>query len=224
MQVFNAIGELLGAWGSRGFGNYQFDDPTAIAVGPGGKVYVADYVNNRVQVFQIREVPPTTAPSSPESSPAPSEYVRYEAGGGEGSRYGWSISYPEGWAVSKLGPDVWQFVLPGVARVVVSRLPFGFGFTSLDSWVDADVSDKQHRYRAVGKTMTVVSRKVILLSDSITGVDVIKEITPDGKSRDIYVLVDGHPFMIGVEAAMASWDKLYPIFDRMISSFTVSKY
>ncbi len=56
VQVFNAHGNLLGKWGSFGFGDGQFNDPEDIAIDSMGKVYVADYVNNRVQVFQIREI------------------------------------------------------------------------------------------------------------------------------------------------------------------------
>jgi DNA-binding beta-propeller fold protein YncE len=45
-------GQVLSAWGSKGNGDGQFDDPAAVAVDPtANKVYVADPLNKRIQVF-----------------------------------------------------------------------------------------------------------------------------------------------------------------------------
>jgi DNA-binding beta-propeller fold protein YncE len=51
VQVFDADGESVGTLGSRGTANGQFLAPVGIAVGPQGKVYVTDAINDRVQVF-----------------------------------------------------------------------------------------------------------------------------------------------------------------------------
>lgn len=48
---FAADGKLLFQWGSRGTGTGQFNIPHALAVDGSGRVYVADRVNDRVQVF-----------------------------------------------------------------------------------------------------------------------------------------------------------------------------
>ncbi|MDX6616941.1 MAG: hypothetical protein QOD60_2032, partial [Solirubrobacterales bacterium] len=45
-----AIG-FSGKWGSTGSAPGQFNNPTAVAVGPSGNVYVSDAANNRVQEF-----------------------------------------------------------------------------------------------------------------------------------------------------------------------------
>jgi DNA-binding beta-propeller fold protein YncE len=49
---FNPDGEVLAVWGSGGSDNGQFSDPTSVAVDPStNKVFVADPINRRIQVF-----------------------------------------------------------------------------------------------------------------------------------------------------------------------------
>jgi DNA-binding beta-propeller fold protein YncE len=43
---------VLAIWGSKGNGDGKFDDPTSVAVDPvTNKVYVADPINKRIQIF-----------------------------------------------------------------------------------------------------------------------------------------------------------------------------
>jgi sugar lactone lactonase YvrE len=49
---FSPDGHVLSNWGSKGSGDGQFNDPTSVAVdSTNGKVYVADPINKRIQVF-----------------------------------------------------------------------------------------------------------------------------------------------------------------------------
>ena len=49
---FSPDGEVLALWGTAGNGDGQFNDPTSVAVDPStNKVYVADPINKRIQVF-----------------------------------------------------------------------------------------------------------------------------------------------------------------------------
>jgi sugar lactone lactonase YvrE len=49
---FSPDGHVLSGWGSKGSGDGQFNDPTSVAVdSTSGKVYVADPINKRLQVF-----------------------------------------------------------------------------------------------------------------------------------------------------------------------------
>jgi DNA-binding beta-propeller fold protein YncE len=49
---FGSDGQVLAVWGSAGNGDGQFSDPTSVAVDPtSNKVYVADPINKRIQVF-----------------------------------------------------------------------------------------------------------------------------------------------------------------------------
>jgi DNA-binding beta-propeller fold protein YncE len=49
---FSPDGAVLSTWGSKGTGDGQFDDPTSVAVdSTTNKVYVADPINRRIQIF-----------------------------------------------------------------------------------------------------------------------------------------------------------------------------
>jgi tripartite motif-containing protein 71 len=49
---FSPDGQVLTVWGSKGNGDGQFDDQTSVAVDPRtNRVYVADPINRRIQVF-----------------------------------------------------------------------------------------------------------------------------------------------------------------------------
>jgi DNA-binding beta-propeller fold protein YncE len=49
---FNPDGQVVAVWGSKGTGESEFNDPTSVAVDPAtNKVYVADPINKRIQVF-----------------------------------------------------------------------------------------------------------------------------------------------------------------------------
>jgi len=49
---FSPDGLVLSIWGSKGTGEGQFNDPTSVAVDPrNNRVYVADPINRRIQVF-----------------------------------------------------------------------------------------------------------------------------------------------------------------------------
>jgi DNA-binding beta-propeller fold protein YncE len=49
---FSPDGRVLAVWGSSGNGDGQFNDPTSLAVDPTtNKVYVADPINKRIQLF-----------------------------------------------------------------------------------------------------------------------------------------------------------------------------
>lgn len=45
--------EFAGEWGTEGSGPGQFQNPTGIATGTAGEIYVADYDNNRIQKFDL---------------------------------------------------------------------------------------------------------------------------------------------------------------------------
>ena len=49
---FDAEGKILLSWGERGGSEGQFRQPMGIAIDSNGLIYVADYDNDRVQIFR----------------------------------------------------------------------------------------------------------------------------------------------------------------------------
>jgi DNA-binding beta-propeller fold protein YncE len=53
---FSPDGHVLASWGSEGGGDGQFKGLTSVAVNPiNDKVYVADPINSRIQVFDSKQ-------------------------------------------------------------------------------------------------------------------------------------------------------------------------
>ena len=51
ISKYSVVSSFLSEWGSFGTGDGQFNTPRGIAIDPLGDVYVADYLNNRIQKF-----------------------------------------------------------------------------------------------------------------------------------------------------------------------------
>jgi DNA-binding beta-propeller fold protein YncE len=53
IMVYDTTGQFKRSWGSYGTGEGEFDYPRGIAVSASGDVYVADSLNDRIQVFSV---------------------------------------------------------------------------------------------------------------------------------------------------------------------------
>jgi len=51
IQKFSRAGEYISSWGQTGYGPGEFREPHALAIGPDGRLFVADRWNNRIQIF-----------------------------------------------------------------------------------------------------------------------------------------------------------------------------
>jgi tripartite motif-containing protein 71 len=54
IQKFTSNGTFVTKWGQYGEGNGQFSIPLGVAVDSKGLIYIADYLNSRIQEFQIK--------------------------------------------------------------------------------------------------------------------------------------------------------------------------
>jgi uncharacterized protein YjiK len=101
VSYFDQYGNYIGSWGTYGTGNGQFEHPEGIAVDSVGNVYVADYLNDRIQKFTssggwVR----SWAVSSPQGLAVDSSDVVYVAGGGQIRRFDGSGNALTNWASS----------------------------------------------------------------------------------------------------------------------------
>ena len=55
VQKFTTSGEFISTFGSYGSGDGQLNTPVGICIDPDGKIYVAEYRNNRISVFNADE-------------------------------------------------------------------------------------------------------------------------------------------------------------------------
>jgi uncharacterized protein YjiK len=99
VSYFDQYGNYIGSWGTYGTGNGQFEHPEGIAVDSVGNVYVADYLNDRIQKFTssggwIR----SWTVSSPQGVAVDSSDVVYVAGGGQIRRFDGSGNALTNWA------------------------------------------------------------------------------------------------------------------------------
>ena len=69
VQIFNPQGQILLFFGGRGPLPGMLKNPTALAIDKNNRIYVGDYLNHRVEVYQL--VNTTAADSMPDSGAAP---------------------------------------------------------------------------------------------------------------------------------------------------------
>lgn len=137
--------------------------------------------------------------------------------------YHWSITYPSSYNIDTSEPE-WvklsasdPFLEVGVHSFQTDK------FSSVDGVVDWMLDQNERFFQAQGLHMVVVSRRPITLPNDVPGIDVVKEIQPGGKSRDIYVLIGDQAYFLSAETYDEFWDEVKADFDGIIHSFTVEK-
>ncbi len=156
--------------------------------------------------------PASASPPSPESAPLPgmSRYVS--------PTYGWSIDYPNGWLVDSSDPtfveirDKDDSAMVGI-HAVGTTVP-------LTDVVDEMLASQEQYQQEKGKTWVLVSRQPMSLPDGTPAIDVVVELGPGGRSRQLYVVSGDKAFAVDAETYTTLWDTFSEDFDRIVNSFT----
>ena len=54
IQIFGEDGKFVFAFGQKGFGDGNFQNPTGVGVGPNGEIVVCERLKGRIQVCVLR--------------------------------------------------------------------------------------------------------------------------------------------------------------------------
>ena len=81
----------------------------------------------------------------------------------------------------------------------------------------------QALFKEKGLASETVSRRRISLPNENIANEVLVEIRPGGKSRRIFVIVEGRGYAIDCETYAENWGNVEPIFERIITSLRLGK-
>ena len=154
-------------------------------------------------------------PSAESASPAPSEAAS-PARVYTNPTYRWSVAYPADWKMEAADLN----------NVRVSSGDGLCGFHSRPARLKtadefADLAEEQDQ--KANFTTRHSPKQPISLPNGVVGVDVVREIRGGGRSRRIYMLVDGVAYNIDCETYASGWEHFAPLFAQIISSFTLER-
>ena len=155
-------------------------------------------------------------------TPPPANMPRGEERLYSGQAHAWSISYPQSWSLDDRDPDFVKITqaagLPG-ALVAVHFALFDHEGVALDTFANRLMAAERQR-----PGFRILSRTTTTLPDGTVALEVVNVLGTGtvGKSRKRFAIVGHRGFCVNAETHLDSWPALDAVFDRMISSFSVS--
>ena len=139
------------------------------------------------------------------------------------SAWRWSVSYPAQWTVEAADPAAVRirFAERNALCSIMSGPMDRFG--SAEELADFMLANDEQFFRDKKQKFTIVERRRITLPNRVAGADVLAEIGPGQRSRRIYTLADGRGFAIDCETSAKNWEAVEPLYQQVISSFTVRR-
>lgn len=208
------------------------NDDTKLMCGRPAECRPDDFRSDAARIFPLTEqekayllkiYPPTWKPTTTlATSPTPALFKDGQTY--TSPVYGWSISYPGGWAINSSNPAFVQLQTgQGTGAALIGIQSATVNFTSLSDFVEFMLAFSERSLKEQGKTMAVISRSLMSLPNNVTAADVVTELGPGGKSHQVFVLIDKQAFVINAETYVGSWEIFSQNFDQIIRSFTVKK-
>jgi hypothetical protein len=98
---------------------------------------------------------------------------------------------------------------------------FAWDHDDIAEFVDYVIAYEEGYFKSRGQTYVVLSRQEITLASGISGIELVVEIGPGGKSRRVYTLDANSVYLIDCETNLSDWLKLESTYDQIINSFTL---
>jgi hypothetical protein len=145
-------------------------------------------------------------------------------------KHPWSLIYPGGWELNASDPGEVNISRPNSFAYAGCRINSRSGAQSaLDDFADSSLRRNAESQQKRGVQVRATSRKNISLPKGVTGIEVLREmkevkaVSGDGRSRVVFILADGMSYILECETDVRMWDTLAPLFDQIISSFSLEK-
>ena len=172
--------------------------------------------------FSFRTLQTAPEPAGPKSTTAPQPAQETQEMSYSNPVYNWSVSYPADWSIDSKNPEDVRISPP--AQDAVCGLHSGaVRSKTVDEFTDHMQAYNDNYFREKGTSTRSSPKQPITLPNGVVGIDVTTDILSGGKSRRIYVLVDGVGYGIDCETYASKFEKLEPFFDRIIRSFSLEK-
>jgi hypothetical protein len=135
----------------------------------------------------------------------------------------WSITYPSDWSVDATDPafvrisrslDDGLFSLCGIHSNPAA-------FDTIEEFVDSVIDYEDDYFKERGQTYDILSRQAITLSSGLSGIELMVELGPGGKSRRVYFVTAEYMFIIDCETSLMDWPSLESTYNQIINSFTI---
>jgi hypothetical protein len=135
--------------------------------------------------------------------------------------HGWSVRYPAEWSLNSADPSSIHFVSPG-NEGMCSVLTSSVRFTSVDALAESLLSSASRTLQnSKGLTTVIVSRRHIKLQSGISGVDILVNLVPGGRSRRVFFLFGNTAIVVDCEGYAATWGRVSRAIERIIGSLNL---
>ena len=137
-------------------------------------------------------------------------------------RYGWSVTYPDGWRVDAANPDDVRLNAPdGSAQCGIHGA--AVRFETVAEYAEFMVAFNEKYFGARGVRLKTSGGRLLALANDVAAIDVLTDMSNGGRSRRIYVVSRPLGFIVDCETLASNWEKVEPVFARVIASLTFPK-
>ena len=135
--------------------------------------------------------------------------------------YPWSVSYPADWKIDA-NPASVRLEPPG-GGALCGIHSAEVRFKTLDEFVEYNRTFSEKFFKERGVVLTGPEKRPQPLPNGVTGIETIVDMSNGGRSRRVFVFAEPIGYVIDCETYTGAWEKLEPVFSRIIASLTFRK-